>query len=62
MFANPALNDILTTPDSGAYVLTRTLTRGEMLDALARCQAGEASCLFTLKLFEAHIERVIQDL
>lgn len=58
-FANPALNGILTT-EGNYYVLSRPLTRSEMLDALHCCQNGEASCLFTLNLLEAHVEAVIQ--
>lgn len=56
VFANSALNDILTITEDNLYVLSRPLTRGEMLDALHYCQDGMASCLFTLKLFEAHQE------
>lgn len=50
----------VTSPDNGGpYTLSRALTRGEMLNALSRCQTGEASCLFTLKLFEAHLECIL---
>jgi hypothetical protein len=46
---------IITQPDNGGdYTLNRPMTRGEMLDLLHRCQDGEASCLYTLKVFEAN--------
>jgi hypothetical protein len=55
-FANSVLNGILTISEKNEYVLSRPLTRGEMLHALHYCQDGYASCLFTLNLFEAHQE------
>lgn len=59
-FFNPALNGILTITDDNLYVLSRPLTRSEMLDALHYCQDGRASCLFTLKLFEAHWDKIVE--
>ena len=33
--------------------------RDEMLDLLHRCQNGEATCMFTLKKIEEHVDAVI---
>lgn len=53
---------IVTQPENGGpYTLNRPMTRAEMLDALHACQNGEASCLYTLKVFEAHIDMVAQE-
>lgn len=49
---------VIQLDDGGDYILSRPLTRGELLDALSRCQTGEASCMFTLKLIEAHIDLI----
>ena len=52
-----SLNTLQVTqpPTGGPYKINRLLTRSEMLELLHRCQNGEASCLYTLKVIEAHI-------
>lgn len=45
---------IIKQPDNGGgYTLNRPMTRGEIMDLLHRCQDGDASCLYTLNVFEA---------
>jgi hypothetical protein len=52
---NPPTPLIITQPDNGGdYTLNRPMTRSEAMNLLHCCQNGEASCLYTLKVFEAN--------
>jgi hypothetical protein len=54
---------IITQPTNGGpYTLNRRMTRGEALDLLARCQNGYASCIYTLNVFEAHEDLLVQEI